>query len=296
MKKNKIIHVPINAYLNDKTEINIREYTTNTVSPWIEHDFFSIIYILEGTGKYLTSKKKKNIKKGDIYFLNCGEPHRWVPECNIKNISLRFNKNIIRSVAKLVKNSPILRHTGITRYASGKTLGFYYLSLKGIDAITIRHIFLQILSEYKKNEQSCIEIIKLKLAEILLFLNRYSDANPEKGRQIINDVVEEKIFRAADYISKNYREKLTLKTISARHEINSDSLSRNFKKHTGYRLFEYLNEIRIQEACKMLTANTKIIDIAYNTGFQTLSFFNKVFKKTMHCSPRSFRNALSKKV
>ena len=69
-----------------------------------------------------------------------------------------------------------------------------------------------------------------------------------------------------------------------------DHLGRVFKQHTGERISDYLNKIRIQAACRQLEqTNRPIIDIAFATGFESLRTFNKIFFDLNHETPTQFR-------
>lgn len=65
---------------------------------------------------------------------------------------------------------------------------------------------------------------------------------------------------------------------------------RQFKKHSGSTFSEFLNRLRIEEACRELAVSErKIVEIAIEAGFSQLSFFNRLFQRVLGCSPREYR-------
>lgn len=77
-----------------------------------------------------------------------------------------------------------------------------------------------------------------------------------------------------------------------------ESFCRYFKKHTGHTFISFLNEIRINEACKKLTAHKfeSISTVAYKCGFKSITNFNRVFKCVIGISPREYLDNYFKNV
>jgi AraC-like DNA-binding protein len=64
-----------------------------------------------------------------------------------------------------------------------------------------------------------------------------------------------------------------------------------FRKATGYSVFEYINEYRIYKACELLKETKKpVLEIAYETGYNSISLFNRLFRRITGISPRKYRN------
>ena len=103
-------------------------------------------------------------------------------------------------------------------------------------------------------------------------------------------VIPDAIIQAKDYISKNYKSKITLDDIAQHVCLNSSYLSSLFSKHVGTSCVDYLNSIRIQKAEVMLqNTNLFVYEIAYNVGFKTVEHFSRVFKKQTGRTPDSYR-------
>ena len=77
--------------------------------------------------------------------------------------------------------------------------------------------------------------------------------------------------------------------------LNPTYLSRKFKEETGLNLFEYINRIRIERACRLLKQTRKtVLEIAYQVGYNNISFFNRYFRKTLGMSPGEYRKSILK--
>lgn len=98
------------------------------------------------------------------------------------------------------------------------------------------------------------------------------------------------IKRAAEYITNHFSEPVTLADVAENIHLNASYLSTLFKQVTGFSFKEYLNNIRIEEAQRLL-ANTDypIMEIAIACGFSDQSYFTKVFKKHTGLTPKQYR-------
>ena len=98
------------------------------------------------------------------------------------------------------------------------------------------------------------------------------------------------IWKARKYIEEHADEELSLTKIAKVVSINANYLSENFKQVTGTNFVEYVARTRFANACDLLrNSNVRISEIAFAAGFQSLSQFNRVFKRFSGKSPTQFR-------
>jgi AraC-like DNA-binding protein len=99
-----------------------------------------------------------------------------------------------------------------------------------------------------------------------------------------------RVLKVKNFISKNYRDEIRLATLADIAGMSPSAFSRFFKLHTGRKLSEYIIEMRLGYASRMLVDTSKgIAEICYDCGFNNLSNFNRIFKKRKNCSPSEFR-------
>ncbi|MDR2512147.1 MAG: AraC family transcriptional regulator, partial [Bacteroidales bacterium] len=105
-----------------------------------------------------------------------------------------------------------------------------------------------------------------------------------------------RVQKVENYINAHYCEKISLDQLAAVAGMTAVSFSRFFKLRTGKTFSDYLIDIRLGHAARMLvdSANS-IAEIGYNCGFNNLSNFNRIFKKKKGCSPKEFRENYRKK-
>lgn len=104
-----------------------------------------------------------------------------------------------------------------------------------------------------------------------------------------------RVLKVKNYIHKNYMEEMRLSTLSDIAGMSPSAFSRFFKLHTGRNLSEYIIDMRLGYASRMLVDTSKsIAEICYSCGFNNLSNFNRIFKKRKNCSPSQFRETYHK--
>lgn len=102
--------------------------------------------------------------------------------------------------------------------------------------------------------------------------------------------VKSELQNAMEYMQQSYAEPLTLSQIANYAALSEGHLCRSFKAYTGVPPFTYLNRIRIIKSCEYLSGtDKKITEVAALCGFNNISYFNRVFYKTMQVTPSDYR-------
>lgn len=120
------------------------------------------------------------------------------------------------------------------------------------------------------------------LCLILFQKKKYSD---NEGRRM-STVLE--------YTMANFQKEITLNTVALKAAMTKTSFCKYFKKRTNKTYVSFLNELRIEEACKLMLGEKEvsIAAIAEASGFQNISNFNRKFKQIKGATPRDFRRGL----
>jgi AraC-like DNA-binding protein/ligand-binding sensor protein len=102
------------------------------------------------------------------------------------------------------------------------------------------------------------------------------------------------IAKAREFITQNHEEDISLGQVAKAVNTSTFHFCKLFKKSTGLHFTEYVSRVRTEKAKNLLlNPNLRISEIAYQVGFQSLTHFNRVFKKIMGQSPTDFRARLS---
>lgn len=105
----------------------------------------------------------------------------------------------------------------------------------------------------------------------------------------------ERMNEVFDYVLKNFKNDINLSKIASKTRFSEAAFCRYFKLRTQKTFVEFVNEIRIEHACKLLIENDfNILEICYESGFKNLSNFNRQFRKYTDSNPKTYRQSMKK--
>lgn len=133
----------------------------------------------------------------------------------------------------------------------------------------------------------------LQLLRLLEFFGSTGEKRPLASPAFSPSLRERDITRLDEvlhHLRRNKAESISLEEVAAVAKMTPKSFCRFFKTNTGKTLIEYVNELRIGEACRLLReSEASISEIAFEVGFQNLSNFNRRFRQAKESTPREFR-------
>lgn len=116
-----------------------------------------------------------------------------------------------------------------------------------------------------------------------------SPVDSNKSTQL-NGALPADIWRARRFIDENSVDEISLLAVAKAVNISPTHLSEKFKKVTGVRYVDYVARVRFEKARELLhNGDMRVSEIAFAAGFQSLSQFNRTFKKLSGYSPRAYR-------
>ena len=128
-----------------------------------------------------------------------------------------------------------------------------------------------------------------KFQEFLFVLYELSEKNIYTNDQAYNSI-EQKMYEISSFIHANYKDDISLTSLSEQFFISPSYLSREFKQVTGFNVSNYIQLTRIKNAqYRLVSTNDKISAIASDCGFASFSQFNRIFNKISGQSPREYR-------
>lgn len=136
-------------------------------------------------------------------------------------------------------------------------------------------------------------ITMLEIEASLRLLALSARALPVQAGQATRHAGGEEIERMVCYITANFQEPLTVAKIASTVNLHPNYAMQLFRTYTGRTIVSYLNQYRIAHAQQLLlTTDKSVIDIAYESGFNSLSRFYAVFRKTCRLSPARYRQTV----
>ena len=156
---------------------------------------------------------------------------------------------------------------------------------------------LQLVSLLKKaaKEKDSIEhiITLFKIIHLLSTTAEYSLLSKSNYVNHFQSRENERINEVYEFLIKNFKREISLAEVAGIAAMNPNAFCRFFKSRTQKSLTQFVNEIRIGHACKLIGDNKEsITQIAYGCGFNNVSNFNHFFKLIKKMSPREYKKEL----
>lgn len=251
-------------------------------SPFHLHDEFELILINKSHGKLYVGNVVCNFSEGDFFFFAPGLPHCFYnsPEDSEKlvlahAIVIQFKKDFLgkdffnKTESFKLKKLLDLSVAGIQFLSPSATLKSRILKLNTTNTLQRLANLLIILSELSNHSRYKLLTSSLVAADYV-------------NSRIITDIIQ--------YVAENFRKEITLGEASVVAKMQKSAFCRYFKRKTKKKFTEFVNEFRLIHAQKLLVETDKnILEIAYECGFNSASYFYRIFKKFYEISPLNFR-------
>ncbi|MDU5261071.1 MAG: AraC family transcriptional regulator [Clostridium celatum] len=246
------------------------------------HLELEIIIPIENCYDVIIENKNYHLDKHDILFINSGIVHSIKSPISGKRYILQFDLSPLCQFKEFESALYILPPVLLLTHQS---------SIYPI----IHDLINTIINEYKNNDVLSEALIYSILIQIYVNLSRnevYKRINSDTTINKQHEYIEKLLF-ACNYITSHYNDDLTLEDVASVIGFSKYHFSRLFKQFTNMTFYNYLIAQRISKAELMLAnSDLRISDIAMNTGFSSISTFNRIFKSAKGCSPNDFRKSI----
>lgn len=252
---------------------------------WHYHPELELVIILESNGTRFVGDSIEHFEPGEIVLLGKNLPHLWFNDkayfdrgsnLNVKAHVIHFNENFAGCILKIPEMACIndlferanrgIKFEGQFNKNIIKKVNQMF-DLKGIDKIIKLLDLLKDLSEHKE----------YKILSSAGYVNSFKEINNSK------------IVKIYEYIMNNFKQRVSLESAAELAHMNPSAFSRYFKNIQKKTFTQFLNEVRIGYACKlMIEQKYNIAEVCFESGFNNISNFNRQFKSLKRMSPSQY--------
>ena len=253
------------------------------------HNQYEIFYLLEGERRFFFDNRSYLVKGGSLILVDENSIHMTTAnseqEIGHDRIILYVERDKMKEFDRLFPNLNLVKffhqHYGVFPLNERQQREFIDLYTRLQDEFDSK----------KRNYRAMIE------TEIIQYFIRFMRENHTPAIEHTDVSAPSKyhnIYAVADYISEHFDETITLDLLADQFYISKYYLSRTFKEITGYGISEYLNIHRIREAKRLLEeTDLSVQQIARKLGYESITYFEKVFKTYMTMSPLKYRKTMN---
>ena len=246
-----------------------------------QHEEIQISLIIEGEGTLIVGDTINYYKPNTILIIGGNLPHIFKSDTSTNNksvmLSLFFTKssfgNHFFELEEMRALQPFFKRAthGFKMITQQKKAKKLFLKLKKANKLNRFLILIELL----KITATC----RYKSLSSFIYEKHYSDNEGNRMRTVF------------DFTMNNYKKEITLEKIATVANMTKNAFCKYFKKRTNKTYFQFLSELRIEHASKLLLSesNYSIAEIAFESGFKNISNFNRQFKAVKKCSPSNYK-------
>ena len=236
------------------------------------HNTYELYYLVSGEREYFIENDFFKLTDGDIVLIPKGLLHRTAGK-GASRYLINFSDALLREHFSDIAIDLVLHSEGPLLFHPDDTTAPYF-----------HRVMNSLLQIYNSDDENKISICLGFLYQLLFMMATEQNTyiKPSIASGCISDVVK--------YINSNYATINGIEDIASKFFISKFYLCRTFSKYFGITVMTYLNTIKIKAACDMIRlGNSNMTEIATNCGFNSASYFCKVFKKEKGISPTEYR-------
>jgi len=246
-----------------------------------QHEEIQISLIVEGEGTLIVGDTINYYEQGDVLVIGGHLPHVFKSDPNTSThshmLSLFFTRDSF----------------GVTFFELEELQEidlFFKLAKNGFRITSSKEAIIALFFELKETSKFERFIVLLRLLKLISSSNSKSLSSFIYEKKY-NAIEGKRLSDVFEYTMTNYQKNISLKEISEIATMTKNAFCKYFKKRTNKTYFQFLNELRIEHACKLLRSNNdlSVAEIAYQSGFNNISNFNRQFKSIKKISPSEYK-------
>lgn len=255
--------------------------------PWHWHEEIELVYLSKGTLQCAVGNRRFPLRKGEALFINTGIPHAFFEESGIpyEESDIVFHPRLIYGdVGSIFYEKyilPLMRCPSMAGFAFRKDLDWQReaaLSIK--EAVTVCRTKPE-LYEFTVREA---------LTNVFTLLLRHNSGELQQT-EARSSFLMERVKRMLDHFHSHYQESISVEQLAKQANICKRECQRDFKKVLGLTPTQYFEQYRLAMSLRLLTESScSIIEIADQCGFQSPSYFTKLFREKYGVTPTAFRS------
>ncbi len=250
---------------------------------WHFHPELELVYIEGANAKRHVGDHISDYKGSDLVLIGSNIPHlnfdhgvTSTYRKEVLHLKTNFKENVISGLPELKQIDRLLELSSYGIAFTGTTKTMAGELMKTLHLLEPFEFFMAIMQLLKLLATSSdFELLHKKP-----YRNRYSDKEQKRIRKIYG------------YIDDHYQQKIVLDDVAAICNLSKPAFCRYFKKNTGTTFISFLNQYRISQAKRLLLSGKNVSETCYECGFESLSYFNRSFKKVTGENPSKFKKQL----
>ena len=247
------------------------------------HEFSELVAVYRGTGEHLIYGEVRKVKAGDVFLIRRGTRHGYRNTRDLALYNLLFDLHDISNPLAALCRYPVLRNLLLLEPGFHAERG---VNLQGKDLSDVLKILEAIEEEQNSRPPDFESAMAAWFVLLTIRLSRLSSPYPEMANEYASFEISRLISEISDHPDKRW----TRGIMAKRAGMSASTLTRHFKRATGYAPNEFLLMIRLKKGRLLLmNPDLSVSEAALMAGFSDSNYFCRQFKKHFGISPRASR-------
>lgn len=257
------------------------------INNWHYHPEIELLFMKKSAGKWLIGDHIGHYKMGDVILIGANLPHTFRHEeiytSDGETICVKFLPEIFGSVFLNLPEAKEIKDL-FAKCSCG-------LKLTGKLKDSVADTMEKMLTATSGQKLICLLSVLEKIAAV----KNHHPLSSKGFMQLPGDADRDRIKIVFDFTFSNYHEKITIDKVADLLNMTAQSFCRFFKSRTKKTYIQFLMEVRVGAACRLLIEDEKnVAEISYECGYITISHFNQQFKSVTGKKPLEYRKAYLK--
>lgn len=274
--------------LSDRFPFKIYAFQKAFTQPVHTHDYIQIWFVRRGGCTHWMNGRAYPLATGSIFVLPPDIPHYM--ECTDPETALVGMEFAPAFIQPDVEEGSFWSADFLEPFIVSLDQIRPRFPLEGAAAKTVEAALDEILWEFQHQEPGYQLFIRANVLKVLAIISRQYGKKQDEARLQYLDRYRDSVTRAVTYLNENFQKKLYLEEVARVAMMSATSFSCVFKEVTGRTFTEQLNFLRVRKAKELLKdPNRTVRGVAYEVGFQDVTYFDRVFKREVGVTPRAYR-------
>lgn len=278
-------------YIQQTEKIALYKLHQMANEPEHTHNFIELVYIGQGAGYHQVNGKSFAVQRGDFLFMNVGDRHAFEIQKNMQYMNIlldpEFLSNRLHATESASEFLPLML---FQEFKSSLANPSPHVTFRGKSMIEVEQLLETMYSEYCGKKSGYLAMLHGYATLLLTRMFRSMQDNLHNSEL---RTAYHMLPQLLSYIEEHYAGHITLNDLARESFYSPYYLSKMFKDCLGFTFTEYVHDVRLREAKRMLLETKDSVEsIGRSVGYEDKTQFFRLFKQTLGMTPQQLRKQM----
>ncbi|WP_308638149.1 AraC family transcriptional regulator [Paenibacillus silvisoli] len=275
-------------FIHQEEQIALFKIANHACEPEHTHNFVELVYILHGSGIHQVNEQSYRVRRGDLLWMNVGDCHSFRAEQDMQYMNILIQADFLSGqLAAVEPDRGFFNDRLFQEFQLALQRSSHHIRFQGKSILELEELLESMYEEYRtKKNGYCAMLRGYTTLLLAMSFRRMQDSLQTQAPVDIHEIVP----KLLSYIEHHYASPITLQDLAKESYYSPHYISKTFKVCCGYTFTEYLQEVRLREAKRMLLESDECVGaIGKQVGYPDKAQFYRLFKQYYGITPQQLR-------